>query len=48
MSAVIKIKQEDLVKGAIKIIRDKGEYELSARNLAKTVGYLEYLRIWTI
>ena len=38
MSAVIKIKKEDLVKGAIKIIRDNGETELSARNLAKVVG----------
>ena len=38
MSAIVKIKKEDLVKGAIKIIRDKGEYELSARNLAKVVG----------
>ena len=38
MSAVVKIKKEDLIKGAIKIIRDKGEYELSARNLAKVVG----------
>ena len=38
MSAVVKIKKEDLVKGAIKIIRNKGEHELSARNLAKTVG----------
>ena len=38
MSATIKIKQEDLVKGAIKIIRDKGESDLSARNLAKVVG----------
>ena len=38
MSAIVKIKKEDLVKGAIKIIRDKGEYELSARNLAKIVG----------
>ena len=38
MSAVTKIKKEDLVKGAIKIIRDKGENELSARNLAKVVG----------
>ena len=38
MSAVVKIKKEDLVKGAVKIIRDSGEYELSARNLAKVVG----------
>lgn len=38
MSPVIKIKKEDLIKGAIKIIRDKGENELSARNLAKVVG----------
>ena len=38
MSATVKIKQEDLVKGAIKIIRDKGENDLSARNLAKVVG----------
>lgn len=36
MSAKILIKKEDLIKGAIKIIRDKGESELSARNLAKT------------
>lgn len=35
MSAVIKIKKEDLVKGAIKIIRNKGIEELSARNLAR-------------
>lgn len=35
MSATIKIKKEDLVKGAIKIIRDKGIEELSARNLAR-------------
>ena len=38
MSAVVKIKKEDLLKGAIKIIRDNGENELSARNLAKVVG----------
>ena len=38
MSATVKIKKEDLVKGAVKIIRDKGDYELSARNLAKVVG----------
>lgn len=38
MSAQTKIKKEDLVKGAVKLIRDKGENELSARNLAKTVG----------
>ena len=38
MSAVVKIKKEDLIKGSIKIIRDKGEHELSARNLAKVVG----------
>lgn len=36
MSAKILIKKEDLVKGAIKIIRDKGDKDLSARNLAKT------------
>jgi len=30
-----RIKKEDLVKGAIKIIRNKGIEELSARNLAK-------------
>lgn len=36
MSAVTKIKKEDLLKGAIKIIRTKGIEELSARNLAKT------------
>ena len=35
MSAVTKIKKEDLLKGAIKIIRTKGIEELSARNLAK-------------
>ena len=38
MSAVTKIKKEDLIKGAIKIIRSKGDNELSARNLAKVVG----------
>ena len=38
MSAVIKVKKEDLIKAAIKLIRDKGENELSARNLAKTAG----------
>lgn len=38
MSAVTKIKKEDLVKGAIKIIRDDGYEQLSARNLAKVVG----------
>lgn len=31
----VRIKKEDLVKGAIKIIRSKGDNELSARNLAK-------------
>lgn len=36
MSAKTLIKKEDLIKGAIKIIRNKGENELSARNLAKT------------
>lgn len=35
MSAKVKIKKEDLLKGAIKIIRTKGIEELSARNLAK-------------
>lgn len=35
MSATPKIKKEDLIKGSIKIIRDKGIEELSARNLAK-------------
>ena len=35
MSAIIKVKKEDLLKGAIKIIRNKGIEELSARNLAK-------------
>ena len=30
-----RIKKEDLIKGAIKIIRSKGDNELSARNLAK-------------
>lgn len=38
MSAVTKIKKENLIKGSIKIIREKGIEELSARNLAKTVG----------
>ncbi len=38
MSAVTKIKKEDLVKGAIKIIRTKGIEELSARNLAKVAN----------
>lgn len=37
MSAV-KIKKEDLIKGSIKIIRDEGDNNLSARNLAKVVG----------
>lgn len=37
MSAV-KIKKEDLIKGSIKIIRDDGDSNLSARNLAKVVG----------
>ena len=37
MSAV-KIKKEDLIKGSIKIIRDEGDSNLSARNLAKVVG----------
>lgn len=36
MSAV-KIKKEDLIKGSIKIIRDEGDSNLSARNLAKVV-----------
>ena len=35
MSAKILIKKEDLIKGAIKIIRSKGHEELSARNLAR-------------
>lgn len=35
MSAKILIKKEDLIKGAIKIIRSKGDNELSARNLAR-------------
>ena len=38
MCAVVKIKKEDLVKGAVKIIRENGELELSARNLAKKAG----------
>ena len=38
MSSVTKIKKEDLVKGTIKIIRSKGDAELSARNLARVVG----------
>ncbi len=33
-----KIKKEDLIKGAINIIRTKGLEELSARNLAREVG----------
>lgn len=36
MSVVAKIKKEDLIKGSIKIIRNKGIEELSARNLART------------
>ena len=35
MGARITIKKEDLIKGSIKIIREKGIEELSARNLAK-------------
>lgn len=35
MSARATIKKEDLIKGSIKIIRNKGIEELSARNLAK-------------
>lgn len=35
MSATQKIKKEDLIKGSIKIIRNKGIEELSARNLAR-------------
>lgn len=38
MSGITKIKKEDLIKGAVKIIRSKGDNELSARNLAKVVG----------
>lgn len=38
MSVKVKIQKEDLIKGAIKIIRSKGIEELSARNLAKIVG----------
>jgi len=38
MSARVTIKKEDLVKGAVKIIRNKGIEELSARNLAKVCG----------
>lgn len=38
MSTKIKIQKEDLLKGAIKIIRNKGVEYLSARNLAKAVG----------
>ena len=34
MSAKATIKKEDLIKGSIKIIRNKGIEELSARNLA--------------
>lgn len=34
----VKIKKEDLIKGSIKIIRDEGDSNLSARNLAKVVG----------
>ena len=38
MSTKIKIQKEDLIKGAVKIIRTKGIEDLSARNLAKFVG----------
>ena len=38
MSTKIKVQKEDLIKGAVKIIRNKGIEELSARNLAKIVG----------
>lgn len=35
MSAKVLIKKEDLIKGAVKIIRNEGIEELSARNLAR-------------
>ena len=38
METKIKIQKEDLLKGAIKIIRNKGIESLSARNLAKIVN----------
>ncbi len=38
MSAKAIIKEETLINGAVKIIRNNGIEELSARNLAKTVG----------
>lgn len=38
MSVKVKIQKEDLLKGAIKIIRNNGVEALSARNLAKEVG----------
>lgn len=38
MSAKTKIQKEELVKGAVKIIRNKGIEYLSARNLANAVG----------
>jgi len=38
MSGKVTIKKEDLIKGSIKIIRDRGIEELSARNLAKVSG----------
>lgn len=38
MSAKAVIKKEDLIKGSIKIIRNNGIEELSARKLAKVVG----------
>ena len=38
MSVAAKIKKEDLIKGTVKIIRENGINEVSARNLAKAVG----------
>ena len=38
MSTKAKIQKEELIKGAVKIIRNKGVESLSARNLAKVVG----------
>ena len=38
MSTKVKIQKEGLLKGALKIIRNQGIEELSARNLAKVVG----------
>ena len=38
MSTKAKVQKEDLIKGAVKIIRSKGVEYLSARNLATAVG----------